>query len=72
MENNPDSVRSPVTIHRFPGFAELYADTGIPEVEAPKAKEKLRFTAAVYDMDDTDLHNIREYDRAKYGGFNGS
>jgi len=68
MTDKPVSFRKPVTITRFSGFAELYADTGTPEPEAPKAKENVRFKDAAYQMDDGDLEAIRVYDRIKYGG----
>lgn len=64
-------LESPVIITRFPGFTDLYADSGVPEPEAPKSKENLKFRAAVDQMDDLDLAAIREYDRARYGGIVG-
>lgn len=59
---------SPVIIQRFSGFAELYADSGVPEVEAPKSKKDVKFKTAIDQMDDLDLAAVREYDRARYGG----
>jgi len=65
---NDIHYRSPVFITRIPGFAELYADSGTPEVEAPKSKQNIKFKEAVDQMDDIDLAAIREYDRARSGG----
>ena len=56
-------------IRKIDGFADLYADTGIPETNAPRHRDKMKFRVAVEQFDDADLAAIREYDRAKYGGF---
>jgi hypothetical protein len=67
MDSDTNS-KKPVTIHRFPGFAELYEDTGIPEAKAPRSKENVKFRTAIEQFDDDDLRAIREYDRARSGG----
>lgn len=56
-------------IPRGPEFDDLYADSGTPPAEAPRHRSKLKFRTAVEQFDDIDLQAIREYDRAKYGGF---
>jgi hypothetical protein len=59
-------------IRRTDGFADLYADSGIPEPEAPRIKKSVKFKVAVEQFTDDDLRAIREYDRARHGGFNAS
>lgn len=59
----------PVVIRKIDGFAELYADTGIPEATPPRHRDMLKFREAVEQFDDDDLSAIREYDRARSGGY---
>ena len=70
MESN-DRYDWPSQIRKVDGFADLYADTGIPEAKAPRNRDTVKFRVAVEQFDDEDLAAIREYDRAKYGGFVG-
>ena len=64
-----DSYTPHRLIRKVDGFDELYADTGIPEAKAPRHRNMVKFRVAVEQFDDADLAAIREYDRAKYGGF---
>lgn len=57
-----------VRIRRVAGFADLYADTGVPVPEAPRTTEKKKFRTAVVEMDDWTLRAVREYDRNRSGG----
>lgn len=60
---------APTLIRRGEGFAELYEDSGIPPAKAPRAKENVKFKTAGSQFDDDDLAAIREFDRARSGGF---
>lgn len=62
-------VSSPVIIRKFPGFWDLYADSGVAAVEAPRARERVKFKTAIDQMGDQDLENIRKYDRQRSGGY---
>lgn len=57
-------------IRRGEDFAELYADTGPgAEVEAPKNTSKVKFKAAIEQIGNDELSEIREYDRSRSGGY---
>jgi hypothetical protein len=68
MESN-ERYDWPAQIRKIEGFADLYSDTSIPAAKAPRHRSMLNFKVAVEQFDDNDMQAIREYDRAKYGGF---
>lgn len=59
----------PTLIRRFPGFYDLYADSGVPVAVAPQRHVAAKFNEAAPQMDNGDLSAIRTFDRARSGGF---
>jgi len=57
-------------IRRGEGFADLYADTGdSAEVKAPNSTSKVKFNAAIEQIGDEELSDIRAFDRSRSGGY---
>jgi hypothetical protein len=57
-------------IRRGEDFDELYADSGPrAEEDAPNNTSKVKFDAAIEQMGDDEMSEIRGFDRSRSGGF---
>lgn len=56
----------PTFIRRFPGFYDLYADSGVPVAVAPRKHVTVKFKTAGNQIEASD---IRQFDRDRSGGF---
>jgi hypothetical protein len=58
------------TIRRSADFDALWADSGPGvELEAPNSTDKIKFKAAIEQIGDDEMSDIRAFDRSRSGGF---
>jgi hypothetical protein len=70
MENDTRYFRNDRMISRGEDFSDLWADSGDPvKIKAPMNTSKVKFKAAIEQMGDDEMSDIRGFDRSRSGGF---